>query len=154
MSRGQILLGHFVAMLTMIFLQLSVLILFGQLFLKLPYLGQPMATLMMTTATALFCGSLGMFIGVISRTEEQVIVLSLVPMFVLSALGGAWVPLEFTPQSFQTVARVTPLAWVMDGYKDILVRGQGLEAVGTAVLILVGYAVVLMALAAWRFRFD
>ena len=141
-------------MFVMIFLQLTVLILFGQLFLNLPYLGQPLATLTMTVVTALFCASLGMLIGAVANKQEQVVVLSLVPMFVLSALGGAWVPLEFTPQTFQRVAYMTPLAWVLDGYRDILVRGQGVEALGTAVLILLGYAMVLLALAVWRFRVD
>jgi ABC-2 type transport system permease protein len=154
MSKGQILAGHFLAMFAMIFLQLTVLILFGQLFLNLPYLGQPLAALLMTVVTALFSAALGMLIGAVARKEEQVIVLSLVPMFLLSALGGAWVPLEFTPESFQRIAYLTPLAWVMDGYKDILVRGQGVEALTTAILILLAYAAILLALAVWRFRVD
>ena len=154
MSRAQILAGHFLAMFIMIFLQLFILILFGQIFLDLPYLGQPLATILMTIVTALFCASLGMLIGTAARSEEQVVVLSLVPMFVLSALGGAWVPLEFTPESFQRIAYMTPIAWVMDGYKDILVRGQGLEALSMAMAVLLGYAVLLTALAIWRFRTD
>lgn len=154
LSRWQILLGHYLAMFLMIFLQLTVLILFGQLFLDLPYLGRPLATSLLTIATALFCASLGMLIGAIAKTEEQVIVLSLVPMFLLAALGGAWAPLEFTPEAFQRVAFLTPLAWVLDGYKDILVRGQGVEAIGMGLLVLLGYAAVIFALAAWRFRFD
>lgn len=154
MSRGQILAGHFLAMFAMIFLQLAVLILFGQMVLDLPYLSQPLATLLLTVVTTLFTASLGMLIGTVSKSEEQVVVLSLVPMFILSALGGAWVPLEFTPQSFQRIAFLTPVAWVMDGYKDILVRGQGLEAVSPALLALLAYAAVLLALAVWRFRFD
>ena len=154
MSKGQILAGHFLAMFAMIFLQLSVLILFGQIFLDLPYLSRPLATLLMTVVTAIFTASLGMLIGAASKSEEQVVVLSLVPMFVLSALGGAWVPLEFMPATFYRVASVTPVAFVMDGYKDILVRGQGLEAVSPALLALLIYAAVLLALAIWRFRFD
>jgi ABC-2 type transport system permease protein len=154
MSKGQILAGHFLAMFVMIFLQLSVLILFGQLVLDLPYFSRPAATLMLTVVTAIFTASLGMLIGAVSKTEEQAVVLSLVPMFVLSALGGAWVPLEFTPETYQRVAFLTPVAWVMDGYKDILVRGQGLEAVSPALLVLLIYAAVLLALAVWHFRFD
>jgi ABC-2 type transport system permease protein len=154
MSKGQIMLGHYLAMFVMIFLQLTVLILFGQLFLDLPYLGQPLATLVLTLLAALFSAGLGLLIGVVSRSEEQVIILSLVPMFILSALGGSWVPLEFTPESFQRIAHLTPLAWIIDGYKDILVRGQGLEALGTAVPVLLAYAIILIAIAAWRFRFD
>jgi ABC-type multidrug transport system permease subunit len=154
MSKGQILAGHFLAMFVMIFLQLSVLILFGQLVLDLPYFSQPATTLALTLVTAIFTASLGMLIGAVSRSDEQVVVLSLVPMFVLSALGGAWVPLEFTPETYQRVAFLTPVAWVMDGYKDILVRGQGLEAVSPALLALLIYAAVLLAVAVWRFRFD
>lgn len=154
MSKWQILIGHFLAMFIMIFLQLITLILFGQLFLDLSYFSQPLATLLLTIGTTLFTAGLGMLIGAVASSEEQVIVLSLVPMFLLAGLGGAWVPLEFTPQSFQTIAFLTPVAWVVDGYKDILIRGQGLEAVGTAVLVLLAYAAILFAIASWRFRVD
>jgi len=154
MSKGQILAGHFLAMFILIFLQLTVLILFGQIFLDLPYLGQPLATFLLTVMTALFTAGLGMLIGAAAKSEEQVVVLSLVPMFLLAALGGAWVPLEFTPQSFQRVALLTPLAWVMEGYKDILIRGQGMEAINLNLLVLLLYTAVLMGLAVWRFRFD
>ncbi|MCP4362783.1 MAG: ABC transporter permease [Chloroflexi bacterium] len=154
LSRGQILLGHYLAMFVMIFLQLSVLILFGQIFLDLPYLSQPIATLLVTVAAAMFSASLGLLIGTLAKTEEQVIIFALVPMFVLAALGGAWMPLEFTPETFQRVAYLTPLAWMIEGYKDILVRGQGVAEVMSAVFVLLAYAVVIFLIAIWRFRFD
>jgi ABC-2 type transport system permease protein len=154
MSMGQILAGHFLAMFILIFIQLSVLILFGQIFLDLPYLGQPLATFLLTVMTALFTAGLGMLIGVAAKSEEQVVVLSLVPMFLLAALGGAWVPMEFTPQSFQRIALLTPLAWVMEGYKDILIRGQGMEAISLNLLVLLLYTAVLLGLAVWRFRVN
>ena len=154
MSKDQIMAGHFLAMFVLIFLQLSVLILFGQIFLGLPYLSQPLATMLVTIATAFFTASLGMLIGAAAKSQEQVVVLSLVPMFVLAALGGAWVPLEFTPEAYQRIASLTPLAWVMEGYLDILVRGQGLVAVSPALLALLIYTAVLLILAVWQFRVD
>lgn len=152
LSAGEILLGHYLAMVIMLLAQMGILILFGQLFLHLPYVAQLPATLLLTLVTALFCASLGLCIGALAAKEEQVIVFSLLPMFLLSALGGAWVPLEVTPLSFQRVAFLTPLAWVLDGYKDILVRGQGVGALGTAVMVLLGYTAVLLAVAGWRMR--
>ena len=154
MTRAHILLGHYLAMFVLILMQLVTLILFGQLALHLPYLQQPVATLLVTVMTALFCASLGLLIGALAKTEEQVTIYALIPMFLLAGLGGAWVPLEMTPEAFQRVAYLTPLAWVMDGYKDILVRGLGLEAVRTAVAVLLAYAAGLFALAVWRFRFN
>jgi len=153
-SRPEILAGHFLAMFLLIFGQLLLLALFGQLLLRLNYLGAPLAALAVMTATALFAASMGLLIGSLARSQEQVIVFSLLPMFLLSGFGGAWMPLEFTPESFQRVARLTPLAWAMDGFQDIIVRGQGLAAVLPAVGALLAYTLVLMGLAVWRFRTE
>jgi ABC-2 type transport system permease protein len=154
MSRLAILIGHFVAMLVMIFVQILILILFGQLLLKLNYLSQPLATMLLALATALFAASLGLLIGALAKTPDQVIIYSLIPMFVLAGMGGAWVPLEVMPDGFERVARLTPLAWTMQGFQDVLVRGLGLAAVSLPVAALLGYAAVLFVLAVWRFRFE
>lgn len=154
MSRISILLGHYLAMFILIVVQLLTLIIFGQLLLQLPYFHEPVATLLLVVAGALFAASMGLLIGTLAKSEEQVIVFSLVPMFVLAGLGGAWVPIEFTPASVQRIAYLTPLAWMMDGFKDIIVRGLGLESVLTAVGVLLLYALVLWLLAAWRFRLE
>jgi ABC-2 type transport system permease protein len=151
-GRMQILLGHLLAMFVMIFLQMLVLILFGQLVLKLPYFGQPLATLLVTIASAAFCASLGLLIGVLAKNEDQATVFAIIPMFVLAGLGGAWMPLEVTPEAFQRIAMFTPLAWIMEGFKDIIVRGQGLAAIAPAVAVLAAYSLLLFTLARWRFR--
>jgi ABC-2 type transport system permease protein len=153
-SRWEILLGHFVAMFIMIFVQLATLILFGQLFLKVNYLSAPLAMLLMMVTTTLFAASLGLLIGSVARTEDQVVVMTLVLMFLLAGLGGAWVPLEITPEGFQRIAYLTPVAWTMDGFKDIIIRGQGLAEVLQAAGVLFAYAAMLFALAVWRFRFE
>jgi len=154
LSRSQILLGHYLAMAIMIFAQLVVLILFGQLFLSLNYLSQPLATLLVAVAASLFVAALGLFLGALAKNEEQVIIYSLIPMFILAGLGGAWVPLEVMPAGFQQFARLTPLAWVMTGFQDILIRGQGLETVWLPALVLVGYGIVFFMLGIWRFRVE
>ncbi len=153
-TKAEILMGHYLAMFAMIFVQLLILIVFAQLFLRLDYLREPVATLLVAIATALFAASLGLLIGALAKSEEQVIVFALIPMFVLAALGGAWVPLEIMPEGFQSIARLTPVAWVMDGFRDIVLRGQGLEAVWLAVTVLFGYALIISLLAIWRFRYE
>ena len=153
-SRTEILLGHYLAMFVMIFVQIIVLVVFGQLLLRLSYADHPAATLLLAAATALFAASLGLFIGAVAKTEEQVIVFAMIPMFVLSGLGGAWVPLEIMPDGFQQIARVTPLAFVVEGFQDIIIRDLGLEAVLLNIAVLLAYSLVFFALAAWRFRYE
>ncbi|MBN2148565.1 MAG: ABC transporter permease [Anaerolineales bacterium] len=153
-SRVEILAGHFLTMIGMIFLQLLLLTVFGQIFLDLDYFQRPLAALLMILASSFFAGSLGLLIGAIARTEEHVIVLSLVPMFILSGLGGAWMPLEFTSPTVQFLGHLTPVAWMMDGFKGILISGWGLVEVLEPAVALAGFGVLFSGLALWRFRFE
>lgn len=153
-SRVEILLGHYLAMFLLIFTQLLLLTLFAQLILRLDYLAAPLATLILLLSTSLFCASLGLLIGAVARTEEQAIIFSLVLMFVLAGVGGAWFPLELTPEAFRRIASLTPAAWIVEGLKDIAVRGLGLAAALPAAGALVTYTVGCFGLAVWRFRFE
>jgi ABC-2 type transport system permease protein len=150
-SRFQILAGHYLAIFAMIFSEFLVLIIFGQL-LKVNYLRLPLATLLVAAATAVCIAALGLLIGVMAKSEEQAIMFSLIPMFVLSGLGGAWVPLENTGAAFQAVGHVSPVAWAMDGFKNIVARGLGFNSVLLPAAALLGYAVLFFGLALWRFR--
>lgn len=150
-SRIQILLGHYLAIFAMIFSEFVTMIIFGQV-LKVDYLRLPLATLLVAVATAVCIAALGLLIGVLAKSEEQAVMFSLIPMFVLSGLGGAWVPLEFTGATFQAVGHISPVAWAMDGFKNIVARGLGFNSVLLPAAALLGYAVLFFGLALWRFR--
>jgi ABC-type multidrug transport system permease subunit len=153
-SRLQILAGHYLAIFALIFAQFAVLIIFGQFALKLSYFSQPLATLLIAFTAALCIAALGLLIGALARVEEQAITFSLIFMFLLSGLGGAWVPLEVTSAAFQTIGHLSPLAWAMDGFKNVLVRGLGVGAALLPAAALLGYAVLFFSLARWRFRTE
>ncbi|MEA3440668.1 MAG: ABC transporter permease, partial [Chloroflexota bacterium] len=143
---------HYLTMFLMVFIQLLLLTMFGHLVLDVGYYSEPGATIPLIIVCALFSASLGLLIGSVAKKEEHVIILSLVLMMVLSGIGGAWVPLEFTSESFQRIAHFTPLAWMVDGFKDIIIRGLGLSAILPAIYVLFTFAVGLFFLAVWRFR--
>jgi ABC-2 type transport system permease protein len=153
-SRLEIILGHFLAMFVMIFLQLVLLMGFGQIALGLDYLREPIATLLIMVTMSLWTASLGLLIGVLAKTEDQVVIFALIPMFILSGLGGAWMPLEITGPAFQTVGHLLPTAWAMDGIQNIIMRGLGLESVLLPAGIMLAYAVAFFGLAVWRFEFE
>jgi len=148
--RVHILLGHYLAIFTLIFTQFILLIAFGQFILHVNYLRDPGATLLVAFSAALCISAMGLLIGVLARSEEQAVTFSLIPMFVLSGLGGAWVPLEVTGETFAAIGHVSPVAWAMDGFKNISIRGLGFDSVLLPVVALAGYAIVFFALAVWR----
>ena len=108
--------------------------------------------MLVAIATAACISALGLLIGVFGKSEEQAIIFSLIPMFILSGLGGAWVPLEVTGATFRAVGHVSPVAWAMDGFKNIVIRGLTFQSVLLPAGALLGYAILFFSLAAWRFR--
>ncbi len=144
--------GHFLAMFAMILLQEFILIAFGQFALSVDYMRVTSATLLMMTTVALWAASLGLLIGVISRTEEQVIMYSLIAMFILAPMGGAWFPLDVTGETFVKIAHITPTAWAMDGFQNIIIRGLGFQSVLLPAGILFAYALLFFGIAIWQFQ--
>jgi ABC-2 type transport system permease protein len=150
--RVHILLGHYLAIFSMIFIQFIILISFGQFVLKVDYLRLPTATLLVGTSAAACNAALGLLIGMLARNEEQAATFSIIPMFVFSGIGGAWVPLEFTGEVFRTIGHLSPIAWAMDGFENICARGLGFETVLLPAAALIIYAVFFFSLAVWRFQ--
>jgi len=151
-ARASIIGGHLLALCSVSFVQLVILAVFGQVALAVPYARAPAASLVMIVALALFTGCLGLVIGAFARSEDQVLTFSLVAMFVLASLGGAWFPLEGTGPAFARLAHLTPMAWAMDGLQNVILRGQGLRSVLLPAGVLVGWAAAFYALAVVRLR--
>ncbi len=149
-QRVHIVLGHYLALFLLIFTQFILLITFGQFILKVDYLRVPLATMLVAFSAALCISALGLLIGILARSEEQAVAFSIIPMFVFSGLGGAWVPLEVTGETFQAIGHLSPVAWGMDGFENIVARGLGFESVVLPALALVGYAILFFSLAVWR----
>ncbi len=152
MKPWEIVAGHMLAMFTLTFLQTAMLVLFGQLALKVNYLHEPIGTLLVSIALGLWIASMGLLIGVIAASDEQVILYSMIAMFLFSALGGTWFPLESAGGAFAAIGKALPSAWAMNGLQNILIRGLGFESVGLPVVMLLAYAGLFFLLAVWRFR--
>ena len=150
--RGAVLAGHWLAMFGMIFLQFIVLVAFGQIFLQLDFLASPLATLALSVASCAFVASLGLLIGILAKMPEQSTIFALIPMFIFSGLGGAWVPLDILGESVQKIARFTPVYWIMTGFRDILLRGAGLSTIWLSILALLGFSVLFLVPAVLLFR--
>jgi ABC-2 type transport system permease protein len=152
MSRAEIIAGHMLAMFCVAMMQSTLLVMFGQFFLSIDYLRQPAAILLMMVTLCLWVSSLGLFIGVAAKDESQVTLFSLIAMFAFSALGGAWFPMEIVGSGFSIVGRLTPSFYAMQGFQNVLVRGQGLAEVLFPAAVLGLFALLFFCAAVWRFN--
>jgi ABC-type multidrug transport system permease subunit len=152
MRPWEIVAGHLLAMFGLVFLQTAMLVIFGQLALGVDYLREPLATLLVSVSLGLWVASMGLLIGMLANSDDQVVLFSLVAMFLFSALGGAWFPLEASGGAFAAIGRLMPSAWAMSGYQNILIRGLDLSTAWLPSTILLAYAFGFFLLAVWRFR--
>lgn len=152
MRPWEIVAGHLLAMFTLTFLQTAMLVIFGQLVLGVNYFREPLGTLLVSVALGLWVASMGLLIGVLAKEEQQVILFSMIAMFLFSALGGTWFPLEAAGGAFAAIGKLLPSAWAMTGLQNILIRGLSLSSTLLPAGILFLYAVGFFGLAVWRFK--
>jgi ABC-2 type transport system permease protein len=153
-SRAEIILAYFLTIFLLNLVQLALMIGFGAALLGVDYLREPMAVLLMMVTMALCTAGMGLIIGVLSKTEDQVAMFSVIPTLVMAGLGGAWMPLELTSQAFQFVGHLTPVAWAIEGFENLVVRGMGLNSVLLPAGVLAAFGAAFLGLAAWRFKFE
>ncbi len=140
-------LGRFgVAMVQGLFIMAGSLILFGVDW------GAPLGSVALLVSFALVGAGAGMLLGAALGTEQQAIGLGILTGLGLGALGGCMVPIELFSPAMARVAHLTPHAWAIDGYAELVRRGGGLVDVLPYVGILLAYATALLGLASWRLR--
>jgi ABC-2 type transport system permease protein len=152
--RVQVIGGHVLAMFGVAFLQQVMLVALGQWVFGVDYMRAPAAVLVVAVALSLWVSSVGLLIGALARSQGQVITGALVAMFLFSALGGAWFPLEVAGEAFATIGHAMPTAWAMDGFQNVVVRGLGLRSVLLPAGVLLAYALSFFGLAVWRFQIE
>lgn len=151
-SRSSIIIAHALSMFFIIVVQEIILVLSGQFLFGVDFLREPFAILLVILAFALWVSGMGILIGVLAKNEDQVVLFSLIAMFLFTAMGGAWFPLEGTSPAFYDIARYTPGAQAMQGFQNVIVRKQGFSSVLEPVGILLLYAVLFFSAAILIFK--
>lgn len=114
--------------------------------------GDPLAAAAIILTFALVGAGVAMLIGAISENPDQASSLGVFAGLALGALGGCMIPLTYMPEVMQNLARLIPHSWAITAFQQLINDGGGIDTVLTNVLVLLGYGVVLIGLAAWRFR--
>lgn len=72
----------------------------------------------------------------------------------MAFLSGALIPLESAPQWRETAAKFLPMGYLVEGTKDVMVRGEGPAAALLPIGILLAFAGVITFIATRVFRWD
>lgn len=136
------------------FIQFMILILFGQLVLKVNWGNLPLGVLLLVASYVLSVTGLGTLLSVVVRTSAQAGAFAVLISMVTSMLGGAWWPIEIVPKFMQNVARFTPQYWAINGFNKIITRGFGITEILPNFYVLLAISAISLLLAIRFFRFE
>jgi ABC-2 type transport system permease protein len=153
-GKATILSGKIVGHLGMGIVQMVLLIVVGALVFDVNWGRSPIALALVVLAFGLTSVAFGVLLSTFVKTRRQASGLTTLFSMLMAALGGAWWPLEVTPQIYQAVVKVLPSTWAMIAFNDVIVRGQNVAAVLPEAGVLLGFALVFFVVGIWRFRYE
>lgn len=112
-------------------------------------LGDPVAVIALVFIYSVIASAAGMLLGGVARTPGQAVAVAVPAGIVLGMLGGCMWPLSVVGTTMQRIGHLTPQAWAMDSWNAIINEGAGVGGIATYLAVLIGFAVVLSALAVW-----
>ena len=98
--------------------------------------------------------SLGLLAGAVSKTVEGATSLANIFVLPMAFLSGSFFSLDGAPAWLGVVSHLLPLRHLNDGMLDVMVRGQGPGAAVVPMLILLGFAAVVLLIASRFFSWE
>ena len=100
------------------------------------------------------CVALGMTLATFVRTSAQATNIALLMGLTLSPLGGAWWPMEVVPDVMQTIGHISPVAWAMDAFDELMFYSGTVTSILPMLGILLLMGTALFAFGVWNFKYD
>ncbi len=110
------------------------------------------ALVLVSLALSLSAIGFSMLIAVIVESVEQATTIGGMINILLGAIGGVMVPKFIMPEFMQTFSNVSPMSWGLEGFLDVLLRREAIEAVLPEVVALTLFGIVLLAIAVMIFK--
>lgn len=154
-SRPVIVLGKLIPCFVLALAQGAFLFLAGRIVFGMSWGPEPAWLIAVIVATALAATGMALLLAAVTRTETQVMVLGSMLVLAMAGLSGCLMPRELMPEQMKVISRVTPHAWALDAYSQLLLNPDpNLAMVMTSCLALAGFGIGFFALAVALLRLD
>lgn len=111
----------------------------------------PLALMLLGGSASLAAIGFGIMVALFARTAEQATSFSAAAIMIMAALGGVLVPKAVMPLFMQEASVVSPLAWGLDGFLDVFVRGGSVRDVLPDAVKLIAFSAVCHGVAMLRY---
>ncbi|MEZ4713936.1 MAG: ABC transporter permease [Caldilineaceae bacterium] len=151
LTRAQILGGKIATYVMLGMIQFLVIFAVG-LIVGLDFGARPFLLFPIMIAFVLCITALAFAIAPWVNNEGQASGISRLLALAFAPLGGAWWPLDIVPGFLRVVGHLSPVAWAMDAFHDIMWYSGGLADIMPELAVLLGAALILFGIGVRSFR--
>ena len=108
----------------------------------------------MAAASGLSAIALGVLLGTLAKTQEQAAPLGATITVILAAIGGVGIPVFAMPHTMQTIAKISPMNWGLQGFYDILLRDGGCSAIASEIGLLLAFSAICFCISIYYEKFK
>jgi ABC-2 type transport system permease protein len=110
-----------------------------------PYIGLPqlnlpsnlLAVIVISLLSAFAAISYALLVGTYAKTQEQANGFGAISIIIFAAIGGIWVPSFVMPEYLQSIGKVSPLHWCIEGFYTLFLKnGAWNQLSGTIIYLL------------------
>jgi ABC-2 type transport system permease protein len=151
-SRLDLVIGYLGGFFLFALAQTLIILLFVIYVLKVNYRGDLWQIFVFQVIVIIGAVNLGIFTSTFAKNEFQMV--QFIPLIIIPQvfLSGVIWPVEQMPNYLQWIAAVLPLTYAVEGLRDIMLNGQSIINVTLDLGVLVGFAILISALAAITLR--
>jgi hypothetical protein len=155
LTRAQILLGKLLPCLVVSLVQGFFLLAAGRIIFGMTWGSRPELLLPLVACTSFAAVGLAVLVASIARTETQVAVYGTLIVLVLGGVSGSLMPRDLMPEQMKTASLVTPHAWALDAYAQLLASpNPDVSVVLTSCGVLLAFGFVFTIIAWWKMDLD
>jgi ABC-2 type transport system permease protein len=151
-SKTGLMLGKIIPFLLVGYVQITVILVLGRLLFQVPMRGSLPTLYLMALPFIVASLAIGLFISTLVRTQMQAMQLGFLFIMPNILLSGFMFPREAMPAPAQWIGAALPLTYFLRILRGILLKGTDLESFWQEGLMLVGFALLLIALSVRRFH--
>ena len=150
-DKTSLMLGKLLPFLVIGYVQVTVILILGRLLFRIPMLGSLPLLYLLSVAFIVASLALGLLISTLVRSQVQAMQLGFLFLLPNILLSGFMFPRQAMPVAAQWIGGLLPLTYYLTILRGVLLKGVGIGQLWREGVVLVGFAVVLVALSVRRF---
>jgi ABC-2 type transport system permease protein len=152
LSSTELMVGKIAPYVLISLVDLVIVVVAGVFIFDVPFAGNPWLLFGLSFIFLVACLGVGLLVSTVSQTQQQAMQMAVFALLPQILLSGFIFPLTAIPWGVRWIAYLLPLTYFLPISRGIFVKDLGMAYLWPYAVILAGYAVLVVAVAAWRFR--